>query len=98
MKVRELLTVLAHVDPDLDVHVSSTWGQHLGRVEVRRRRTPREMRPWIDRYGPRVLDADVMLRGEGLWYGPPPPWELAGRFRDRPGLDDELAALTGEPA
>lgn len=98
MKVRDLLVVLAHVDPDLDVHVASTWGQHLGRVECWPRRPAARMHPWIDEHGPRVCDPSLMLRGDGSWFRPPPPWELRGRFRDRVGLDAELAALTGEPA
>jgi hypothetical protein len=98
VKVRELLVVLAHVDPDLDVHVSSTWGSHLGTVRVQTRRSAKDVRHWLALHGPQVLEPYLDLAGEAPWYKPAPAWELRGRFRDRAGLDRALGAIDGEPA
>jgi hypothetical protein len=91
VKVRELMTVLAHVDPDAEVSLSSPRGSyHVEGVTVPLRRVP----PGCEEHSAAYLRSRVRLDGwDCRWYEAAPPFELTGRFRSRDGLATELAAL-----
>lgn len=98
MTVTELRVVLEHLPADLDVHVSSTSGQHLQQIMRMPRRQRAHMHPWVDLHGDHVLEPSVWLRGGGAWFKPAPAFELRGSFLRRSELDRRLDELDGVPA
>lgn len=86
MKVAELLIVLAHMPPDLDVFVQSRNAlRHLDRVE---RITSRVL--WDDeRRYPGGVRLESTWRSK-LWYEDPPPFRVDGPVRRRAAMEEAL--------
>lgn len=95
MTVAELLAVLEHMPPELEVHVTSGYAKscHVQRVE-RRGTWQTTLALAGSRYtvGDRVPGAVVLDGGVG-WWRTPPPFEIRGPVRRRAELDRKLDAL-----
>lgn len=93
MTVAELLIILAHVDPALEVTVHAPHGLwHVDTVA----RSARRAEPLVHsgKVPPLVrLNGGTMVslvqRG-ALWYDPAPPFELHGSYLNRAHLDEQL--------
>jgi hypothetical protein len=91
VKVRELLTVLAHVDPDAEVTITGPRGSyHVEHVTVPLRRVASGCEEHTEAY----LRSRVRFTGwDCRWYEEAPPFELEGRFRRKAELLETLSAM-----
>lgn len=100
MKAGELAAILAHIDPETEVHVIASGGcNHVTRINYKRRR-PNTYGVSAGRYPngaqlPRALVIEGQHRWDldTLWFHEPPPFELEGSWPRRAELDATLAAI-----